>query len=80
LVAQERALDESADAGAFVGVELVECFEVQTQGLVLGSAFVGIEEEVAGLNCERDGDGSQDKRHGLFAARIVGCSCGLWAV
>lgn len=41
LVAEEGAFDESADAVAFVGVELVERGEVEPQGFVLGSAFVG---------------------------------------
>lgn len=46
-MSEEGAFDEGADAGAFVGVELVEGGEVQTQGLVLGSAFVLVEDEVA---------------------------------
>lgn len=60
LVAQEGAFDEGADAGAFVGVKLVECGEVESQALVLGAAFVGVEEEFVGGDGEGDGEGAVD--------------------
>nr|WP_156165211.1 hypothetical protein [Demequina rhizosphaerae] len=38
-MAEEGAFDEGADAVAFVGVELIECGEVESQAVVLGAAF-----------------------------------------
>ena len=47
LVSEEDGFDEFADDGLFVGVELVDGFEVVFE-VVGGLAFVGVEREVVG--------------------------------
>lgn len=76
VVAQECAFDEGADAGAFFGVELVERGEVQAQRLVLGAAFVGVEDEVVGGDGQSNGEGAQDVEGGLVGAGFVAAQLG----
>lgn len=45
---QECALDEGADAGAFVWYELVVCSNVKAQRCVLRAAVVRVEDELIG--------------------------------
>jgi hypothetical protein len=75
-VAQEGAFDEGADAVEFVGVKLVERSEVEPQALVLGAAFVGVEDEFVGRDRERDGGGPQDVEGGLVSAGLIAAQLG----
>jgi len=75
-VAEECAFDEGADAVAFVGVELVERGEVEPQALVLGVAFVGVEDELVGGGREGDSEGPQDVEGGLVGAGFVAAQLG----
>lgn len=68
-MAQEGAFDEGADAVAFVGVELVERGEVESERFVLGAAFSFVEDEFVGGDCEGDGEGAEDVEGGLVGAR-----------
>lgn len=54
-MAQQRAFDEGAGAGPFVGVELIQCLEVQAQGFVLRATVLGVEDQIVG------GDGQGDR-------------------
>lgn len=45
LVSEEGSFDEGADGGLFVGVEVVDGFEVEAESGVGGSAFVVGEDE-----------------------------------
>lgn len=56
MVSQECAFDEGGDVFLFVGGELVDGFELEPQGLALGAAFVGVEDEVVGGDGECDGE------------------------
>lgn len=76
MVSEEGAFDEGADAGAFVGVELVERGEVQAQGLVLGAAFVFVEEELVGADGQSDRDPFEGVEAGLGLARFVAAQQG----
>ena len=76
LGAQEGAFDEGADAVAFVWVELVERGEVVSKGLVSGAAFVFVEDEVVGGDCEGDGEGAEDVEGGLAGAGFVAADLG----
>lgn len=75
-MAQEGAFDEGADAGAFVGVELVERGQVESEGLVLGAAFLGVEDEFVGGDGERDGQRAEDVEGGLVGAGFVAAQLG----
>lgn len=75
-MAQEGALDEGADAVAFVGVELVEGGQVQAEGFVLGSVLVGVDDEVVGGDGEGDGEGAEDVERGLVGASFVAAQLG----
>ena len=55
---------------------MVECGEVESKGLVLGSAFVGVEDEVVGGDCEGDGEGAEDVEGGLVGACFVAAQLG----
>lgn len=77
-MAQEGAFDEGSDAGAFVGVELVERGQVQAQRLVLGAAFVGVEDEVVGGDGQRHGECAEHIERGLVGAGLVAAQWVTW--
>jgi len=69
-VAQEHGFDEGADDGFFVGVEVLDGFEVEAK-IVGGAAFVGVEDELIGADGERDCESADDVEGGLGAAGFI---------
>ncbi len=65
-MAQECGFDEGAECVLFVGVELVDGFEVVAE--VCGESFVIVGEGVDG--CQGGGDAAQDVEGGLAAPRV----------
>ena len=70
LVAQEGAFDEGADGVAFVGVELVDGFEVVAE-VVGDGAFFWVEEEHICADGEFGGEASEDVEGGLAGAGFI---------
>jgi hypothetical protein len=70
LVAEEGAFDEGADGVAFVGVELVDGFEVVAE-VVGDGAFFWVEEEHICADGEFGGEASEDVEGGLAGAGFV---------
>lgn len=68
---EESTFDQGANAGSLVGIELVKRGEMKTQGLVLGAAFVGIEEELVGADRQSDCDALEGVEAGLGFAGFV---------
>lgn len=54
VVAEEGAFDEGGDVFLFFGGELVDGFELEAQGLILGAAFVVVEQERVSAYVERE--------------------------
>jgi hypothetical protein len=54
----------------FFGGELVDGFELEPQGRVLGAAFVVVEEERVSADVERERQGAEDVEGGLAAAVV----------
>lgn len=63
-MAQEHGLDEGADNGLLVGVEVLDGFEVEGE-VVGGAAFVGVEDELISADGERDCESADDVEGGL---------------
>jgi hypothetical protein len=59
LVAEEDAVDDGADGGLFVGVEVVDGFEAGLP-VVGGGAVFGVEDELIGAGVERECESSDD--------------------
>lgn len=69
-MAQEHGFDEGADDGFLVGVEVLDGFEVEAQ-VVVGAAFVGVEDELIGADGERDCESADDVESGLGAPGLI---------
>jgi hypothetical protein len=65
-----------ADGGEFVGVELVEGFEVEAQVGVGGAAFVGVEDERVCAGVESKGELAEHVEGGLVGAGFVAADVG----
>lgn len=76
MVAQERAFDEGGDVFLFFGGELVDGFELEPQGWVLGAAFVVVEEERVSADVEGERQGAEDVEGGLTGAGFVAADLG----
>ena len=75
-MAEEGAFDESADGVEFVGVELVEGFEVEAEVGVGGAAFVVVEDERVCAGVESKGELAEHVEGGLVGARFVAADVG----
>lgn len=74
-MAEEGAFEEGADGLAFVGVELVDGFEVVGE-VVGGGAFFGVEEEHICADGQLGGEASEDVEGGLAGASFVAAELG----
>jgi hypothetical protein len=74
LVADEDAVDDGADGGFFVGVEVGDGLEAEL--LAVGGVFVGLEDELIGVGVEREGESSDDVEGGLCCALFVAADHG----
>lgn len=75
MVSEEGAFEEGADGCLFVGVELVDGFEVV--GEVVGDgAFVGVEEEHICADGQLGGEVPEDVEGGLAGAGFVAAELG----
>ena len=70
MVAEEGAFDEGADGVAFVGVELVDGFEVVAE-VVGDGAFFWVEEEHICADGQFGGEAAQDVEGGLAGAGFI---------
>lgn len=75
MVAKEGAFDEGADGGVFVGVELVDGFEVVADVVGDGS-FVFFEEEHIRADGEGEGHLAEDVEGGLAGAGFIAAELG----
>lgn len=76
VVAQERAFDEGGNVFLFVGGELVDGFELESQRRILGAAYVVVEEERVSADVEREREGAQDMEGRLAAPGFVAADLG----
>ena len=60
VVPQEGAFDEGGDVFLLFGGELLDGFELESQRLALGAAFVVVEEERVSADVERQRQGAED--------------------
>ena len=75
LVAEEDAFEDGSDVGFVFGVEVVGGFEGEAE-VVVGSAFVLVEDEVVCGDVEGGGESADDVEGGLCGAGFVASDLG----